>query len=110
MDKSLNFNHQTHKHTLIKFLGLIVIIVVYFLYMTHKYSLGKGGNITALTWSFFVLCTPVADAGFLIAFPVRLLFGFRMALTQIVVLFVAISLNVYMLIYAPEQYDFVFIT
>jgi hypothetical protein len=58
-----------------------------------------------LSWSFFVLCTPVADGGFIVAFPVRLLFGTRMLITQAIVWLLAVAINVLALNIVPSRYD-----
>ncbi len=108
--KKLDTKHQTHKETLGKFILLLVIVVAYFLYMSWKYDASTGFAVSILTWSFFVLCTPVADGGFILAFPIRLLFGIKMAITQVVLWFVAIFINVLMLMFSPTTYDFTFIT
>lgn len=89
----------------IKFLLLCSLLVVYFIYLTYQYNLLTGGVAALITWSFFVLCTPVADAGFLLDFPLRLLFGIRMVLSEIVVWVVAIFINVIALIYFREFYQ-----
>ncbi len=57
-----------------------------------------------------MLCTPVADGGFILAFPVRLLFGIKMSITQVVLWFVALAVNVFMLISASSTYDLSFLT
>ena len=64
--------------------------------MSWKYDASTGFGISLLTWSFFVLCTPVADGGFILAFPIRLLFKIKMSLTQSVLWFVAVGINVFM--------------
>ncbi len=64
----------------------------------------------ALTWSFFVLCTPVADAGILLDFPLRLLFGIRMIVSELAVWALAIVLNLATLMLAPEYYQTTFLT
>jgi len=64
----------------------------------------------ALTWSFFVLCTPVADAGFLLDFPIRLLFGLRMFVVEIFVWVVAIVISSATLVFAPEYFQTTLIT
>ncbi len=64
------------KHVLYKFLLLSVLLVSYFVYLSYEYNLLTGGIAVALTWSFFVLCTPIADAGFLLDFPLRLFLVF----------------------------------
>ena len=76
--------HPKHQ-VLIKFLLLCFILSSYFGYLTYEYDLLTGGIAALITWSFFVLCTPIADAGFLLDFPLRLLFGIRMIFSEIVV-------------------------
>ncbi len=95
---------------LYKFLMLLGVLVVYFGYLSWKYDLATGGIVSALTWSFFVLCTPIADAGFLIDFPVRLITGLKMFFTELLVWILAISINVLTLMIAPDSYDTTFLT
>lgn len=66
--------------------------------------------MAALTWSFFVLCTPVADAGFLLDFPVRLITGLRMIFSEVIVWIIAISLNLGTLHFSPQSYENTFLT
>ncbi|MCP5244481.1 MAG: hypothetical protein H6937_00335 [Burkholderiales bacterium] len=96
--------HQTHLESLLRFLGLTVILVVYYIYMSWKFDAATGAWLVLLSWSFFVLCTPVADGGFIVAFPVRLLFGTRMLVTQLIVWVFAIVINVAALSFVPENY------
>ncbi|QFU77055.1 hypothetical protein EY643_16135 [Halioglobus maricola] len=107
---AFNQKHATHKETLLKFLALAAILVSYFGYMSWKYDASTGFGLAVLAWSFFVLCTPVADGGFIVAFPIRLLFGVKMAITQGVVWFVAVAVNLYMLYESPETYELTFLT
>lgn len=102
--------HETHKETIFKFLGLIFILVAYFGYVSWKFDAATGFGLALLTWSFFVLCTPVADGGFIIAFPIRLLFGIKMATTQAIVWFIAIGINLYMLTASKDTYELTFLT
>lgn len=88
----------------IKFALLCSILLGYFGYLSYEYDLLTGGVAALLTWSFFVLCTPVADAGFLLDFPLRLLFGIRMVISEIVVWAIAFGLNAATLIFGPEYY------
>lgn len=97
--------HETHREVLIKFVLLAVILSLYFAYLSFEYGLLTGGIIAAITWSFFVLCTPVADAGFLLDFPIRLLFGFRMLYSEILVWCIAAAINIYALSFNSEAYD-----
>lgn len=70
----------------------------------HQYGASSGLGVTLLTWTLFVLATPIAIGGFIVAFPTRLLFGVKMWKTQIVVMVVAIAANVLFLIFNPAIY------
>ena len=95
---------------LIKFLVLCLILFSQFVYLGSEYDLLMGGVAAFITWSFFVLCTPVADAGFLLDFPLRLLFGIRMVLSEIAVWAVAISINIVAFSYFREFYQTTLLT
>jgi hypothetical protein len=101
--------HPPHQ-VLIKFCLLCLLLVSYFGYLTYEFDIVTGGSAALITWSFFVLCTPIADAGFLLDFPMRLLFGIRMVVSEIVVWAVAISINVVALAYFADYYETTFIT
>ncbi len=101
-----NSRHQVF----IKFLLLSFVLFAYFMYLTFKYDLVTGGIASLITWSFFVLCTPIADAGFLLDFPIRLLFGIRMVISEILVWIIAIAINIVSLLYFREFYEITFIT
>ena len=88
----------------IKFIVLCVILFSYFAYLSYEYDLLTGGVASLITWSFFVLCTPIADAGFLLDFPLRLLFGIRMVLSEIAVWAIAILINVIAMLYFSDFY------
>jgi hypothetical protein len=79
-------------------------------YLSIKYDVATGGIASALTWSFFVLCTPIADAGFLFDFPLRLIFGIRMLVSEIAVWTIAIAINVISLLYFSDYYETTLIT
>lgn len=96
---------QTHRESLWRFAVLMVLLVGYFGYMSWKFDASTGAVLAVLSWSFFVLCTPVADGGFVVAFPIRLLFGVRMMVTQIVVWFVAVGVNVVGVLVWPGSYE-----
>lgn len=96
---------ETHREVVLKFLLLLCVLLLYFSYLTYEYGVLTGGVVAALTWSFFVLCTPVADAGFLLDFPIRLIFGFRMLYSEILVWLIAISINLYALSDGGASYD-----
>ena len=109
---AIKFHHknETHSESLFKFLALITIVITYFLYMSWKYDASTGLSVSILTWSFFVLCTPVADGGFILAFPIRLLFKIKMSITQVILWFVAVGINIFYISTSPNSYDLTFIT
>lgn len=93
------------KQLFYKFFLLCLLLLGYFVYLSIQYDFVTGGLASILTWSFFVLCTPIADAGFLLDFPLRLLFGIRMLVSEIVVWALAISINIVALMYFAEYYE-----
>jgi len=93
------------KQVLYKFILLCILLVSYFSYLSFQYDVKTGGIASVLTWSFFVLCTPIADAGFLLDFPLRLLFGIRMLFSEIAVWALAITVNVVSMLYLAEYYE-----
>ncbi|MFH1408675.1 MAG: hypothetical protein ABIH34_02100 [Nanoarchaeota archaeon] len=97
--------HGFDKHPLTKFISLIVILIGYFLYTSFHHGVKDGFLVSFLTWSFFVLCTPVVDAGLLIDFPMRLITGMRMIFTELIVWVFAIMLNFYAYFINPSLYD-----
>jgi len=97
--------HETKQHALFRYLLSLGILVAYFIFVAQKYGAEEGLLIALLTWSFFVLSTPVADAGFLVDFPIRILTGLRMIYTEAFVWIVAIGLNIYALNFHPEVYE-----
>lgn len=97
--------HETKKHALIRFLGLVLIVISYMVFMSFKFGAKEGISVTILTWTFFVFCTPIADAGFLLAFPVRMVTGLRMMYTQLFSFVLALSINLYTFFYKPSIYD-----
>ena len=104
------FSHQTKREEVIKFLLLLGVFIGYFGYLSWQYDIATGGIVAALTWSFFVLCTPIADAGFLLDFPVRLITGIRMFIVELGVWALAILINILGLSFSPESYETTFIT
>ena len=105
MKNKFNLKHETKKHTLRKFLFILLIIIAYFILTSIKLGFKEGISITILTWSFFVFCTPIADAGFLIDFPIRLITKFKMMYTEIIVWLVAIIVNIFFFLINPGIYN-----
>lgn len=95
--------HLTSK-TIFKFFILLSIIACYLFYISYKFGIQQGFLVVLLSWSFFVLCTPIADAGFLLDFPIRLFFNLHMIITEILVWIIAIALNLYCFFFNPEIY------
>lgn len=85
---------ELHRHPLIKFIIVFVLLVGYVTLTSLKFGVRDGLMVSVLTWSFFVLCTPIADAGFLLDLPLRILTGIRMLYSEILVWIIAIALNV----------------
>ena len=103
LNNILSKPHQ--REQLFKYLMLLGVMGVYFGYLSWEYGLADGGIVAVLTWSFFVLCTPVADAGFLLDFPVRLITGLKMLYTEILVWILAVCVNVVALTSFDGAYD-----
>ncbi len=99
------YEHETKRNTLYKFFFLTLIVVAYFVFMSFKFGTADGFYVTVMTWSFFIFCTPIADAGFMLAFPVRLLLGVRMMYTQLFAFVIAFLLNAYAYFYSPLIYS-----
>lgn len=97
--------HETKRHVLLKFLLVLCIFLLYFIFIASRYGFSQGLFVTSLTWSFFVLCTPIADAGFLIDFPLRLVTGIRMFVAEVFVWGLAIGVNVYAYFFVSEIYE-----
>jgi hypothetical protein len=104
------WQHAPKREGLLKFLLLLSVLIGYFGYLSYEYGLATGGMVAALTWSFFVLCTPIADAGFLLDFPVRLITGMRMLYSELIVWTIAISLNTWAVFFSASSYDKTFLT
>lgn len=106
----LDNSQAPKRQVLLKFLLLCLLMVGYFAYLSYEYDLLTGGVAALLTWSFFVLCTPIADAGFLLDFPLRVLFGIRMVISEVVVWALAITLNGLTMALAPGYYETTLLT
>lgn len=100
-----SIRHETHRSVFIRFVLMLLIFVAYFIFISTKYGYKDGFLIAWMTWSFFVLCTPIADAGMLIDFPVRLVTGVKMVFSESLVWLVAISLNLYTYTFHNTFYD-----
>jgi hypothetical protein len=97
--------HETKKHNLIKFQIVVAVAAAYFILVLWRYGFSEGFTIAIATWSFFVLCTPFADAGFLFDFPIRLLTGIRMFHAEHIIMMGAVAINVVLMQINPGIYD-----
>ena len=100
-----NIFKKEKKSDILKFLLLFILIFVYFLFVSHKYGSENGILITILSWSFFVFCTPIADAGFILDFPTRLITGIRMIHSEMIVWTFAILFNALILTFKKSLYN-----
>ncbi len=97
--------HETKRYVLIRYLIVLLIVIAYFIFISFKYGVKNGFLVTLLTWSVFVFCTPVADAGTLVDFPIRLLIHVRMIVSEVFVTVFAAVLNIYALTFNPQIYN-----
>lgn len=109
MNLSKFAKHETHKLAWGRFLLALAVFIIYVVYLVIRYDT-DGLVVGLITWSAFVLATPIADAGLLLDFPMRLITGIRMMTSEIIVWTVAISLNVYLLSFRPHYYSVTYIT
>ena len=96
---------ETKKHSLIRYILLILVLTAYFLFVSYKFGAVNGLLVTILSWSFFVFCTPLADAGFILDFPVRLITGMRMVYSEMIVWGIAALINIFVLAFHSELYN-----
>lgn len=82
-----------------------LVVVLYAAYMVHRYGVKDGMIATYLTWSFFVLGTPVADAGGILDVPLRVLTGFPMVAIETCVITFTIATMVLIVRYRPEAFE-----
>ena len=88
-----------------RFILVLAVLVAYAAYAIHSYGVKQGLSVTALTWAFFIFATPIADAGFLLAFPIRLITGLRMLYTQIGVWIAGLFLVAGYLLFSAGTFD-----
>lgn len=98
-------NENSNSYLIRKFILVILLLIIYFLYISWKFGWKQGLTITVLTWSFFVFCTPISDAGIILDLPLRLITGIRMLHAEMMVWFIAGVINLYILIHNPEAYQ-----
>jgi hypothetical protein len=92
-------------HMGVRYLLSVLIVAAYAVYMVHKYGARDGLVATYLTWSFFVLGTPVADAGGILDVPLRLLTGVPMVVIEACVTSFTIASMFVLVHYKREEFD-----
>ncbi len=100
-----HFKEYTHHHPLVKFLTVLLFFIAYLAFTIMHYGAEQGILIALLSWSFFVFCTPIADAGILVDFPLRLLTGIRMLHAEMSVWLFAFLLNLFTFQAQPTIYN-----
>jgi hypothetical protein len=84
-----------------KFGILVLILIAYAGWMIYENGWSDGLGATFLGWAFTILCVPISIGGFLVAFPIRLLFNVKMYKTQVVAIVVALVGAILFLIFDP---------
>lgn len=101
--------HETKRTATGRFLVALVILIAYIVYLVINYG-ALGLYLGLITWSAFVLATPLPDGGLILDFPIRLLTNLRMVYSEIIVWIVAITLNIYAFTQTPQIYPKTLIT
>lgn len=96
---------QLHKNPAIKFLFVLLILIAYMFISIKHFGTKDGILVSVLSWSFFVFCTPIADAGFILDLPMRLVTGIRMLYSEIIVWTIAISINLIVFFSNSQIYE-----
>ena len=101
--------HETKKFQLKRFLMALAILILYTGYLYFHFG-ASGITLGLITWSAFVMATPVADGGLILDLPIRVFTGIRMVYSEMIVWTVAISMNIYLISSQPETYNKTVIT
>ncbi len=99
------FSHKTKLNIVLRFSFVVFIFIAYLLYIVSQHGIQQGFHVSVLSWSFFVLATPVADAGFLIDFPLRLVLNIKMIVSEAFIWGFAILLNIITFFVTPDIYE-----
>jgi len=102
--KSKYVLHETKRKVLKRYILVLFIFIAYFVFISMKYGIEQGFLVSILTWTVFVFSTPIADAGFLVDFPIRVLTKIRMIYSEIAVWVIASMINIYALVFNPTIY------
>ncbi|MFH1770978.1 MAG: hypothetical protein ABH828_05495 [archaeon] len=81
------------------------MIIAYTILSIINFGAKEGFYVSIMTWSFFVLCTPVASAGILLDLPIKIFTGIKMLYSEIAVWIIAIIINIITMMFHPEVYS-----
>jgi len=104
-----HFSYETRKILRNKFLVVLSILILYLLFASWRFGLKDGFLVMLLTWSFFVLATPIPDGGIILDLPLRYFIGIKMVTSEIFVWIFAILLNIINLTLNKEIYEKTFL-
>lgn len=93
-----------------KFVVVLCIMVIYFLYISYKIGVTNGIGVTLLTWGFFLFGTPYTDAGVIIDFPVNAFMDIPFELTEIYIFIVGTYVISYFYFFDKSVFRHTFIT
>lgn len=99
------FEHETKNRLFKRYLLVLTVLIFYVAFISFRYNFSDGLIVGIITWSLFVLGTPIADAGILLDLPIRLITKIRMVYAELVVWIIAISTNIVVLKLNPEIYQ-----
>ncbi len=104
-----NLRKRPSKHfndsVFIRFLMMLGAFSLIFIVVITEHGLRESFAMTILIWSFFVLCTPLAIADFLIDVPLRIFMDIRMIYSHIIIWILAIVTNIVAVNLIPEVYS-----
>lgn len=103
--EKINIKHKTKYHSIKKYFLVLLVLIIYLIFTSIKIGFQNGLSVTILTWSFFVFCTPIADAGFLLDLPIRIITKIKMIYSEIIVWIIAILINIFYLIFNSQIYS-----
>ena len=87
--------NQKNKTYLYIYDVIVILFILLFIFFIFYNGLYKGTINSLFIWAFFVLCTPVPEAGLLISLPVKRYFNIRMDICQTFVSLLALFMIFY---------------
>ena len=98
------------KRDTFKFLTYLGIFGLWVSYLVTMHGTFDGVLLAFLTWSFFVICTPIILEGFLMSFVTGIFRGRMLYDVSIITWFFAVVLNLFTYNLLPELYQKTFLT